>query len=206
MKDYDKFAVTFAKSRKNLKWPEIDFFMEHLNSFNNPIVLDVWCWSGRLVDYLNSQLSNYRYLWIDSSAAMLEEAMFKYELLEFLNLDMLELSKIDKKFDYIFLIASFHHLNSVEQRISVLKHLKRMLNNNWLIFMTNWNLLSEDNFEKYQTMYLWNSNFDIKIWEHKRYYHAFSVSELDILFNESNLDVVINKVFCWWRNIISILR
>jgi hypothetical protein len=40
---------------------------------------------------------------------------------EFLHLDMLNLQKIKSKFDVIFFIASFHHLESIENRLSVLK-------------------------------------------------------------------------------------
>jgi hypothetical protein len=39
---------------------------------------------------------------------------------EFLNLDMLDLDKVDNKFNNIFLIASFHHLNNLEDREQVL--------------------------------------------------------------------------------------
>jgi hypothetical protein len=39
---------------------------------------------------------------------------------EFLNLDMLDLDKVANKFNNIFLIASFHHLNNLEDREQVL--------------------------------------------------------------------------------------
>ncbi|MDR2639765.1 MAG: class I SAM-dependent methyltransferase, partial [Candidatus Peribacteria bacterium] len=58
---------------------------------------------------------------MDSSAELLKEARKLYPEREFLNLDMLSLEKIKSKFDVIFFVASFHHLENVEDRRKVLK-------------------------------------------------------------------------------------
>jgi len=39
---------------------------------------------------------------------------------EFLELNMLDISKIKQKFNHIFFIASFHHLNTIKDRKKVL--------------------------------------------------------------------------------------
>jgi SAM-dependent methyltransferase len=70
---------------------------------------------------------------------------------------MLELNKVEKKFDYIFFIASFHHLDLIETRLDVLKKAKNLLKENGNIFMANWALNSELNKEKYSNSKIQNS-------------------------------------------------
>lgn len=49
---YDNFAHTFSNSRRNLKWPELDFIIEDLNQNNFSSVLDIGCGNGRLIEQL----------------------------------------------------------------------------------------------------------------------------------------------------------
>jgi len=68
---------------------------------------------------------------------------------------MLELEKLETKdFDYIFFIASFHHLDSFEKRKKVLDISSNVLNKNGIIFMTNWDLESPLNKEKYKDSFI----------------------------------------------------
>ncbi|MGB2110948.1 MAG: hypothetical protein ACPHY8_03510 [Patescibacteria group bacterium] len=41
MVDYNNFAKTFSKSRKNMKWEEMEYFLEKLNINNSTKILDV---------------------------------------------------------------------------------------------------------------------------------------------------------------------
>jgi cyclopropane fatty-acyl-phospholipid synthase-like methyltransferase len=43
MVDYNNFAKTFSKSRKNMKWLEMEYFLEKLNFTNDIKILDVGC-------------------------------------------------------------------------------------------------------------------------------------------------------------------
>jgi 2-polyprenyl-3-methyl-5-hydroxy-6-metoxy-1,4-benzoquinol methylase len=54
-------------------------------------------------------------------------------------------------YDVILFLASFHHLEAREDRIQVLKNTKKLLAPNGRIYMTNWNLLSQ---ERYQESHL----------------------------------------------------
>jgi hypothetical protein len=72
--------------------------------------------------------------------------------------------------------------------------------------MTNWNLLWEKNFKRYENMYVWYWDFNIKIWEYSRYYHSFWVGELEDMFLNTGFEIVENRIFEWKNNIISILR
>jgi hypothetical protein len=47
-----------------------------------------------------------------------------------MELNMINLNKIKKKFNNIFLIASFHHLKNTQEKIDVLKNIFNLLENN----------------------------------------------------------------------------
>lgn len=84
-------------------------------------------------------------------------------------------------FEVIFFIASFHHLSTREDRISVLSQAKKLLSNTGEIIMINWNLTHPSQ-SKYQTSKIreysdGSADFDIKIGAHGRFYHAFSHEE-----------------------------
>lgn len=210
MVNYDNFAKTFSRSRKNMKWEEIDYFLDNYD-LSSKSILDIWCGNGRFLSELKKKnISFSSYLGLDLSIWLLEEAKNLHKEFEFLNLDMLDLDKLEQKFDAIFFIASFHHLQKIEDRIEVLKKAKNLLSENGKIFFTNWNLIGQ---EKYKNSEItnskndfWSLDFDIKIWEFSRYYHGFSLSELEYLFNEAWFEVIENRVFDNWRNIISIIK
>lgn len=69
--DYNHIATTFARSRKNMKWQEIDYFIDFFQSKNiSPQkILDIGCGSGRLLESLQKlQISPQNYLGIDLSS------------------------------------------------------------------------------------------------------------------------------------------
>jgi len=94
---------------------------------------------------------------------------------------MQHISDVNNAFDAIFFVASFHHLETFEERIEVLQNTKNLLSNNGKIFLTNWNLLSPENTKKYSHRKIPHSknefgseNFSIKIGKFERFYHAFT--------------------------------
>jgi SAM-dependent methyltransferase len=117
---------------------------------------------------------------------------------------------IEGGFDFIFFIASFHHLDSLEKRERLMSNLKNILNKNWIVFMTNWALKSEVNFEKYKDDEIKNSqnqfwalDFNIKFWEYLRYYHCFSLEELEYLIKKPWFQIIENRLFDSKKNFIS---
>lgn len=207
MVDYNKFAETFSKSRKNLKWLEIDYFIDYINTnFHKQIsILDVGCGNWRLLKSLKNSKMDFKYLWTDSSEWMINEAKILFPENQFQTLDMLNIDKIWQKFDIIFFIASFHHLYTVENRLNVLNKARNLLNTWWIIMMTNWNLLWRNNFEKYEESYLWKGDFNIKIGKFTRYYHSFQLNELDNLFVSSGFKIINNEFFGDGNNSLSII-
>lgn len=213
--DYNNFAKTFSNSRKNMKWEEIEYFLSFLDWWKNLNILDIWCWNWRfLSELVKNDIALEKYLWLDLSKWLLDEAKEINPEYEFLELNMLDLEKLEwKEFDYIFFIASFHHLDNLEDRLEVLRKSKKILKPNWKIFMTNWSLDSELNTKRYsksripysQNIY-WSTDYSIKLWEFTRYYHCFDLAELEYLFSESWFNIVENREFENKKNFVSIIK
>ena len=80
--DYDNIAKDFSKSRKNMKWEEIDYFISsYLGDFENKNFLDVWCGSGRLLEQFSNSfdIAKINYLGVDLSIGMIDEAKKIYK-------------------------------------------------------------------------------------------------------------------------------
>ncbi|MDD2487588.1 MAG: class I SAM-dependent methyltransferase [Candidatus Gracilibacteria bacterium] len=214
METYNSFSETFSNSRKNMKWPEMEYFMDFIKTIpeiadnNGKIqILDIGCGNGRLLNYLIPAGLDKSYFGIDSSDGMISEAIREFPDHKFELLDMTDLSGFDgEKFDMIFLIASFHHLKTLTERQEVLSHINGILRSGGFVFMTNWNLFSEENSIRYKEITEGSGNFDIKIGEYMRYYHGFNLDELKGLFDRSHFEIIENRIFDNGRNIISILR
>ena len=215
MVDYNNFANKFAKSRKNMKWEEIDYFLEKIDKNNDLKILDIWCGSWRLLEQFSNtmNLENISYTWIDLSSWLLEEARKSFPEQKFLELNMLDLDKIENRFNNIFFIASYHHLDNIEDREETLKKAYNLLEKWWRIFMTNWALNSEINNEKYNKALIKKSenkfkstDYNIVFWENDRYYHCFDLSELEYLATKNNFKIIENRLFDSKRNFITILE
>lgn len=214
MVNYDNFAKTFSTSRLNMKWEEIDYFFKNYD-LENKSVLDIGCGNGRLLQTIKEKaIKISSYLWLDLSKWLLEEAKKLHPESDFLESNMLDLDKILKsdnsKFDIIFFIASFHHLQTFEERLLVLEKAKKLLNKDSKIFFTNWNLIWQEKYKNSEITWtennFWSIDFNIKIWEFDRFYHSFSIKELEKLFEKTWFKVIENRLFDWWKNIISIIK
>ena len=221
--DYNDFAKTFSNSRKNLKWEEIDYFLSnpHLTSPKGEeiSILDIWCGNWRFLwilkksPLIRGDLEGFNYLWVDLSKWLLTEAKKLHPENEFLELNMLDISKIKQKFNHIFFIASFHHLNTIKDRKKVLSKAYDLLEDWGKIYMTNWALNSELNKEKYSDSIMnssenefWSLDYIVKIGQHNRYYHCFDLSELEYLFIETWFEIIENREFENKRNFVSIIQ
>ncbi|MDD5197879.1 MAG: methyltransferase domain-containing protein [Candidatus Gracilibacteria bacterium] len=207
---YDAFASTFSESRKNLRWGEIEYFVEYMKknfSGEKISILDVGCGNGRFLETLETSELPYLYLGIDASVGMINEAKKLHPEQSFQVLDMnrLEALSDNEKYQFIVFIASFHHLHTKQERKEVLEKTKKLLSPGGVIMVTNWNLLGEELFSKYQESYKGNGDFSIKIGAYERYYHGFTLEELDSLFLESGYKVLENRIFESGKNIVSIL-
>ena len=106
-------------------------------------------------------------------------------------MDMRNMGKVfsNPLFEAIFFIASFHHLETFQERLSVLQEARKILLLGGKIYMTNWHLLSEYN-QKYLSSKTTehpdeSADFSIKIGEYQRFYHSFSLTEYQKLAEEA---------------------
>ena len=212
--DYNNFAKSFADSRKNMKWAELEYFFSHMQQGS---ILDIWCGSGRLIEQYNEYFWNLpkAYLWLDLSQGLLDEAKKRYSKMNFTQGNMLNIINISKwsKFSNVFLIASFHHLQSINDRVLFLHNLYQVLDDWARVYMTNWALNSSFNKKRYISSHIfWSENkygsidYNIKIGKEMRYYHCFSLEELESLSRKAWFKLIENRLFEGERNFITILE
>ncbi|MCD5375350.1 class I SAM-dependent methyltransferase [Candidatus Gracilibacteria bacterium] len=212
--DYNNFAKTFSKSRKNMKWEELEYFFSCLQQGS---ILDIGCGSGRLIEqytlFFSENIENY--YGVDMSSGLIDEAQISFPEENFAVGNMLDIQKLlgEKTFNNIFLIASFHHLETLEQREIMMKKLFQVCKPDGKIYMTNWALESQAHLEKYKHAKIkktenkfGSSDFNIKFGDHDRFYHSFSISELAHLADISGFMVIENRLFDNEKNIVTILK
>lgn len=212
--DYNNFAKSFADSRKNMKWAELEYFFSDIRQGS---IIDVWCGSGRLIEQYKEYfwILPKEYLWVDLSVWLLAEAHKSYPEMLFTQGNMLDILNIAqwKIFSYAFLIASFHHLQNIEDREIFLCNLYKLLEDWARVYMTNWALNSDFNKQKYISSKIpWSENqfsstdYTIKIGKEMRYYHCFSLQELNYLAKKAWFTLLENRLFEGERNFITILE
>lgn len=126
-------------------------------------------------------------------------------------LDMTKMSFASGSFDVIVFIASFHHLESISDRTSVLHVAADILDQKGMLYMTNWYLLSPENKKRYQDSVEkhyedGSADFTIKIGKHSRFYHSFTVDSLDDLFKKTPMYIKKNELSQTGRNIYTIAK
>lgn len=198
---YNLIANDFSLSR-NYDWPEFDEFYKVLSKLfpqdsYKLKILDLWCWNWRLVSHLEKCFWTIDYLWVDISSELIKIASNKHKNRDFVVWDMTDLSFIKTgTIDIIWSIASFHHLPSITDRINHLQECKRVLKNDWIICMTNWNLFQlrylRSFFSNFFRKKAWNDTYVDFKWANatvQRYYHAFTLNEINKLFEKTGLYV-----------------
>jgi hypothetical protein len=104
-------------------------------------------------------------------------------------------------------------LLTIGERLEVLEKLKKIILPWGYVFMTNWALESKLNKEKYEKSVIknsenqfWSKDFSVKIWEFERFYHSFSLAELEYLFQKTWYEIIENRLFDNYRNFVSIIK
>jgi ubiquinone/menaquinone biosynthesis C-methylase UbiE len=207
--DYNKIAEHFSQTRY-APWSEFELFKQYIKTGQK--VLDLGCGNGRL---FFSYLKDFKveYYGVDNSEKLIEIArkrifnfqfsiFNKFSMPNFQIGEMTELPYQDNQFDVIICIATFHHLPTKNLRLKTLSEVYRILTPGGYLLMTNWHLWHKPYLKHFFNQFSqklslkdffvpWKSP-DGQI-QCQRYYHAFSKSELRILFRKAGFKI--EKIF-----------
>ena len=194
MNTYDLIAKQFSVTRV-FTWKWTDDFINLINNNDNnnnnnvPLILDIGCGNGRNLNY-NKYLHG-----IDSSIEQIKLSNNK----NVLHSTMTSIPFRNNIYDAILSIASFHHLDNIDDRRKTLSEMKRVLNVSGKILLSVWSInqpkKTRRKFEKYgDTIVNFNGI--------PRYYYIFNINEITNLIKEY---FIIDKYFWDCGNEIFIL-
>lgn len=201
--NYDEIAAGFDMTRKKEIWPEMRGFASEVKDGES--ILDAGCGNGRLLEALDGK--NVSYLGIDNSRELIKAAKENYPSHEFREADILDMESVPEKgFDYIFSLAVLQHIPGQELQIRFLKSLASKLKDGGSMVISVWNMRRQP---KYRRM-IWKNRLKklfgqyelgsrdlVFPWKNSsgkavsdRYYHAFTVRELEGLCAAASLEIV----------------
>lgn len=208
---YNKISKVFSQTRQ-YNWDEVKEYAEkYVKDGQN--ILDLGCGNGRLYQLLENY--NVNYLGIDISKKLIEDAKEKFPRAKFKIGDISKIKLEKNKYNLIFAIASFHHIPSPTLRQQAINNIYKSLKPGGIYIMTNWNLF-QPKYEKYfnknkspdpqleenDTLIPWK-NSQGKILAN-RYYHAFTLKEIEQLIGNSDFEIIENKKSRF--NIVTVIK
>lgn len=213
---YDKEAQKYAETRKKF-WHEEKAILNKISpifkEWKKIHILEFWCGSGRFATLLNQNFEwKFDYIWIDLSEELLSFAKKDNPNLTFIQWDITKLISDfwQESFDLIVWTSSFQHIPSKKERSFLMKHFYRLLDYDGILLMTNWSLserftkkhwkiilkaklLSRLKFDKWSCRDLLVPRKDSKWKIYNRFYHFFSLEELEKLAIFSGLSIKTNR-------------
>ncbi len=204
---YKTHAEEFSKTRQN-PWDGWNKCLEIIDTNTKKeqlSVLDVACGNGRFYKFLTDSSDHIiSYLGIDNNDYMMVEALLKYELAEFKNMDVLfDLDKIQNTYNLVVAFGLTHHIPGKEFRLHWYESLPRLLNANGILILTFWNLAEDERFKKAEKAkdmeendyyYGWGENDSAE----KRYVHIYPPEEIENIkstFEKHNLRLL-DEFYC----------
>jgi ubiquinone/menaquinone biosynthesis C-methylase UbiE len=163
--------------------------------------LEFWCGSGRFASLLNQNFpEQFDYVWIDLSDKLLSFARKDNPNLAFIQWDITKLITDfwQESFDLIVWTSSFQHIPTNKERSYLMKNFYRLLDYDGMLLMTNrslskrftkknWKIILEAKilswlkFDKWSARDLMVPRTDNKWKTYERFYHFFSLEELERL-------------------------
>ena len=216
---YNTEAKKYAETRKKF-WHEekviLDAISPLFEGWKKIRVLEFGCGSGRFATLLNQQFPwQFDYVWIDLSDELLSYASKDNPNLTFFQWDITKLIKNfeQESFDLIVWTSSFQHIPTNKERSFLMKNFYRLLIYDGMLLMTNWSLSDWFVKKNWKTVMkarlkswlkLNNKARDIMVpwtdenWKvYERFYHFFSLKELENLSRFSWLTSKINTFIDW---------
>ena len=204
---------------KNLRWYTQDSSANASEWQNKKIrVLEFGCGSGRFATLLNQNFpGKFDYVWIDLSDELLSYASTANPNLTFFQWDITKLIKNfeQESFDLIVWTSSFQHIPTNKERSFLMKNFYRLLDYDGMLLMTNWSL--SDWFVKKNWKIVMKARLKSRLKlksnqardlmvprtdnttgkTYERFYHFFSLKELENLAVFSGLTTKINTFIDW---------
>ena len=167
---YDLIAKEFSVTRV-FTWTWTDEFINKLEYNSN--ILDIGSGNGRNLKYDNVNITG-----LDIS---LEQLKMNNNINENIQANMINLPFKNNIFDCIISIASFHHLNNINDRIKALEEMKRILIPNGRILLSVWSINQPKKTRRVFTDY----GDTIVPWRNiPRYYYIFKIDEITNLLEK----------------------
>ena len=169
---YEKIAVDFSNTRLQ-KWDWIETYLNELEK--KSLILDIGCGNGR-----NMQNDKHTFIGVDNCNNFVNIASKRN--LNVILTDMTSLPFNDTHFDNIIMIASFHHLSTVERRLKCLEEINRVLIENGTVLLSVWSINQSHNKRLNNVFHYGDNNVP---WKDKgdRYYYIFKIDELYEIFS-----------------------
>lgn len=196
---YDAIGDEFDRTRQE-SVAEFGFYAPHVKP--EAFIADLGCGNGRLLKSLRGNDSNYT--GIDNSNKMLEVARRNHPRNKFIRGDFLDIPLKDGSQNVVFALRSFHHLPDHTTRLKALAEIRRVLQTNGTMIMSVWNLWQWKNSALILKAIIrfiysfgnWGVNDLLIPWgkRQKRYYHAFTPSEIADLVKEAGFEI--EEEFC----------
>lgn len=187
---YELSSSDFSATR-NFSWQGwnqlLPFFKKKVNG-QYPYILDLGCGNGRLLEFLHIHLGQkFTYLGLDSSKSLLEIAKNKYKQHNFKHFDLIQkylnsgkiILPSAEKFDLIVFFGLTHHLPSSTLRQQLFGDLKKYLNKDGLLIVSNWQFAAEPE------RFMKNTLTFSKIWQNQK---IKLLSKLKLFFLWLNLE------------------
>ncbi len=206
---YDNIAEEFAESR-NYIGKEFKHFLPYLKGQ----IIDLGCGNGRFAAFLDTKKITCDYLGIDNNSKFLQIAKKTYPKRHFIEGDQLSMPVEDNSVDTLLNIRAFHHIPSKNLRRVSLLEMRRTLKKDGILIISVWNLWQKKYWKQLAAAIL-RSIFTLGTYEYndtfipwkgkdKRYYHAFTKSELKKSIEKA--DFTILKLFEVGKDIIIIAK
>ncbi len=207
---YNQESQKYHQTRKKFR-SDGEIILQEIkkNKSKNLSILEFGCGSGRLINFLNSNLKdkNITYVWVDISQKLLEFAKQDNPQNEFVCDDILNYIQKTKQesFDFVIWIASFQHISTYKERIFLMKNFYKSLKYWWKMIMINWSF-SKRFLKKYfknivksvwKTIYTFSihNRRDINVPRknnkkiYQRFYHIFTKKEITCIAKTSGFKV-----------------
>jgi len=203
---YNHIAQDFSNTRQKIR-PEFKIILNEIaiSPKRQLFIADIWCGDGRLFDFLKKHLENKQiyYTGLDFSSQLINIAKERFPDANWIEDDMTNLYKHFPPLsqDIIIFLASFHHIRSQRQRLSILKQAYQILNYGGKVILINRNLRNSRYYKllikniliNFFTLRRNDINWVYVPWKKKervfqRYYHIFHTKELRELLRSAGFE------------------